>query len=204
MTFGGLDGPLVYIGILVAAIVEGEVAFVVAAALVGQGLLNPVGVVMAGATGAAIGDQFYFYLLRGRLRRWLDRHESISRRGRVLAGHVRRHEVPMVLMIRFAPGLRIALAAACAYAGVPALRFSTLNVIASLAWAMGLLTLVAWIGPRFLPALGISGWWSALVPALLIVLAFRGVGRLERRALADREEATDGAIGTSEEARPNA
>ena len=203
MTFGGLDGLVVYLGILVGAAVEGEVAFVLAAALVGQGHLNPVGVVMAGATGAAIGDQFYFYLLRGRLRRWLDRHESISRRGRALASQVRRHEVPMVLMIRFAPGLRIALAAACAYAGVPALRFSTLNLVASLAWAMGLLTLVAWVGPRFLPALGISGWWSALVPALLIVLAFHGVGRLERRALADRDEATPRGIAPSEESRPN-
>ena len=90
-----------------------------------------------------------------------------------------------MLLIRFAPGLRIALAAACAYAGVSPLKFSVLNVAASAVWAVGLLIVVAWVGPTYLPALGISGWWSALAPALVIVLASHVVGRLERRALAD-------------------
>jgi membrane protein DedA with SNARE-associated domain len=89
----------------------------------------------------------------------------------------------MVLVIRFAPGLRIAIAAACAYAGVAPLKFSLLNIGASLVWAVSLLALIAWVGPTYLPALGISGWWSALVPALLIVVIFRIVGRLERRAI---------------------
>jgi membrane protein DedA with SNARE-associated domain len=183
MTFEGLDGPMIYLGILIAAIVEGEVAYVLAATLVSQGRLNPLGVVIAGAAGAALGDQFYFYLLRGRVDRWVNRFQSIARRGQALVTQVRRHEVATVLLIRFAPGLRIALAAACAYAGVPPLRFSLLSIVSSLAWAVGLLALVAWAGPAYLPALGISGWWSALVPALLIVMLFRIVGRLERRAM---------------------
>ena len=188
MTPAGFNGPLVYLGIFIAAVVEGEVAYVLAAALVAQGYLTPVGVVMAGMAGASVGDQFYFYLLRGRLRRWVDRREWIARRGQALIGHVRRHEIPMVLIIRFAPGLRIALAAACAYAGVGRLRFSLLNLVASAAWAVGLLALVAWVGPAYLAALGISGWWSALVPALVIVVVFHVVGRFERRAFADRQE----------------
>jgi membrane protein DedA with SNARE-associated domain len=179
---------MVYVAILIAAIVEGEVAYVLAATLVSQGHLNPVGVFMAGATGAALGDQAYFYLLRGRLRRWLGRYASIERRGQTLVSLVRRHEVPVVLIIRFAPGLRIALAAACAYAGVAPLRFSVLNILASAGWAMSLLILVAWVGPTYLPALGISGWWSALVPALLIVIVFRLIARFERRAMTDRTE----------------
>jgi membrane protein DedA with SNARE-associated domain len=192
VTLDGLGGPLVYLSILVAAAVEGEVAFVVAAAVVGQGHLNPFGVALAGAAGASLGDQFYFYLLRGRFRRWVDRHEWLARRGQILVHHVRRHEVPMVLMIRFAPGLRIALAAACAYAGVGRLRFSVLSIVASLAWAAGLLVLVAWVGPAYLPALGISGWWSALVPALLIVILFNVVGRLERRVFVDGQGSDEG------------
>ncbi len=176
---------MVYVAILLAAVVEGEVAYVAAATLVGQGHLNPLGVLLAGPAGAALGDQLYFYLLRGRLLRWLDRYESIARRGLHLVRHVRRHESATVLLIRFAPGLRIALAAACAYAGVSPLRFSLLNVAASAVWAVGLLMVVAWAGPRYLAGLGLSGWWSALVPAVVIVLVFRIVGRLERRALAE-------------------
>jgi membrane-associated protein len=187
MTLADL-GVGIYFGILVAAIVEGEVSFVAAAAAVSQGKLNPIGVIVAGAIGAATGDQFYFYLLRGRLTRWLDRYPSIARRGQALASRVRKHDTFMTFIIRFAPGLRIALAAACAYAGVKPLKFSLLNGLAAVLWATGLMTLVAWAGPTFLPRLGISGWWSALVPALIIVIVFRVVGRMERQAIEDQPD----------------
>lgn len=178
-----------YLGIFTGAMIEGEVAYVIAATLVGRGYLDPAGVIMAGAAGAACGDQFYFYMLRGRLRRWLDRFETIARRGRRLAARVRRHQVPTVLLIRFAPGLRIALAAACAYAGVNPIRFTLLNFVSAVLWAIGLLILVAWIGPTYLPSLGISGWWSALIPAVVILLIFRLLGRVEHHALEDPSEA---------------
>lgn len=188
MNLGDVSGPLVYLGVLIAAAVEGEVGYVAACALVSQSRLNPLGVVAAGATGAALGDQFYFYLLRAHLHRWLDRYEGIARRGRALSDRVRRHEAAMILTIRFAPGLRIALAAACAYAGVSPVRFSVLNAAASLAWAVGVMGIVAWVGPTYLPRLGISGWWSALVPGLLIVVVFWLLGRVERRAIANDAE----------------
>ena len=178
-----LSRALPYLGIATAATVEGEIAYGVAATLVGRGYLNPLAVILAGTAGAAAGDQFYFYLLRGRLRRWLDRYESIARRGRRLTAQVQRHQVAAVLLIRFAPGLRIALAAACAYAGVRPLRFSLLNLLSAAAWAIVLLVAIAWIGPTYLPSLGISGWWSALVPAFVIIAAFRLLGRAERHAL---------------------
>lgn len=186
MTWDGVMSVMPYVGIMTAASLEGEVAYVVAATLVGRGYLNPVAVLVAGAAGAAAGDQFYYYLLRGRLRRWVDRYESIARRGRRLAAHVRRHQVPTVLLIRFAPGLRIVLAAACAYAGVSPLRFTLLNAVSALCWAGSLLLAVAWLGPAYLPALGISGWWSALVPAAVILFGLRMVSRLERETLEDQ------------------
>ena len=172
-----------YVGITTAAMIEGEVSYVLAATLVGHGYLNPLAVILAGTAGAAAGDQFYFYLLRGRLQRWLDRFQSIAQRGQRLSAYVRRHESPTVLLIRFAPGLRIVLAAACAYAGVHPLRFSLLNLLSAFCWAVALLFIVAWVGPTYLQTLGISGWWSALIPAAIIVLGFRLVGRVERSAL---------------------
>jgi membrane protein DedA with SNARE-associated domain len=173
-------GALAYVAVLLAAVLEGEIVFVAAAALVSRGRLNPVGVALAGAAGAAIGDQFYFYMLRGRLNRWLDRFPAIARRGSRLTRRVRQHETLTVLAIRFSPGLRIALSAACAYAGVPALKFSLLNGVTCLIWATSLLALVAWFGPTVLPRLGISGWWAAVVPATLIVVIFRWLARHER------------------------
>jgi membrane-associated protein len=181
-------GPFAYLAVLVAAIVEGEVLFVTAAALVSQGHLNPIGVAVAGALGATLGDQGWFYLFRGRLRGWLERYPKLRRRALPLVTRVRRHDSLTVVAIRFSPGLRIALSVACAYAEVSAWKFSILSTLTACIWAVGLLSLVAWAGPRFLPGVGISGWWSALVPALLIVILARGLGKIERHELLDRPD----------------
>jgi membrane protein DedA with SNARE-associated domain len=188
MTLTDTSGPVLYLGIFIAAIVEGEISFVAAATLASRGLLDPIGVIAAGAAGAAIGDQTYFYLLRGRLHRWLDRFPALSRRREGLVRRIQRHQIPMVFAIRFAPGLRIALAAACAYANVAPLRFSLLNSLAAIVWATGLLVIVAWAGPALLSKLGLSGWWGAVVPALIIVVLARLLSRAERRTL-EQEDA---------------
>jgi membrane protein DedA with SNARE-associated domain len=86
-------------------------------------------------------------------------------------------------MLRFSPGLRIAIAAACAYADVPPVKFSVLDSISSVAWAASLLALVGYAGPRWLPGVGISGWWSALVPAVIIILVVLFTKRTERREI---------------------
>ena len=59
-----------YGGICAAAAIEGEVVFIAASVLVAAGKLSAAGVIVAGALGAAAGDQFYFYLLRGRVDGW--------------------------------------------------------------------------------------------------------------------------------------
>ena len=169
----------VYVGITIAAALEGEVTFVGAAALVSQGMLDPVAVIAAGAIGAALGDQFYFYVFRGPfgglrtgpLSRWLGRKPAMAARGAQLIELVRRHDTAMVLAIRFAPGLRIALAAACAYAGVRPLKLSLLNGIASIVWAVLMLWLVAYLGPAMLERVGIGGWLGTLIPAAAILAA---------------------------------
>ena len=166
-----------YVAIMIAAAIEGEVTFVGAAALVSQGVLSPAAVVAAGATGAALGDQFYFYALRGPLRRWLLRKPALAARSERLIRVVRRHDTLMALAIRFAPGLRIALAAACACAGVRPLKLSLLNAAASLVWAVMVLTIVAYLGPAVFKGFGISGWWgtlasAGLILALLFVMTF--------------------------------
>ncbi len=180
MELSDTGGPLAYLLILMAAIFEGEIVFVGASLLVSQGRLHGFGVLMAGAIGAAIGDQFYFYALRGRLHRWVERFPNIARRGHVLVERVKRHETVTVLLLRFSPGLRIALAAACAYAEVSPLKFSALDTLSSFVWAGALLVLVAYAGPTWLPGVGISGWWSALVPAIVICLIALFVRRAER------------------------
>jgi membrane protein DedA with SNARE-associated domain len=89
----------------------------------------------------------------------------------------------MVLLIRFAPGLRIALAAACAAAEVPPRTMTTLNLLAAFVWAAALLVLVGWLGPAYLARFGLAGWRGALAAGLTILLLFRVLASYERRAI---------------------
>jgi membrane-associated protein len=179
----GLSGPLVYVAIAAAAAVEGEIAYVAAAALVAQGVLNPLWVIVAGTIGAAVGDQAYFYVFRGRLAGWMARFPSLERKAAPLVTIVRRRATLMVLLIRFAPGLRVAIAAACAYVEVPPLRFSILNTATALVWAVIMLVLVGWLGPASLARFGLGGWKGALVMGAAIVVLFGILSRVERRAM---------------------
>jgi membrane protein DedA with SNARE-associated domain len=169
--------------VLIAAIVEGEIAYIGAAALVAHGQLSAAGVLVSGAIGAAIGDQVYFYAFRGRLPRWLARYPSLQRKAAPLLGRVRRHDALMVLLIRFAPGLRVAIAAACAWVDVSPLKFSLLNLISAFVWASTLLALVGWFGPTYLAQYGLGGWKGALVVGLAVFGLLKVLGSYERRAM---------------------
>jgi membrane protein DedA with SNARE-associated domain len=177
------QGPLIYLAIVVATILEGEVTFVTASTLVAEGRLNPIAVLIAGALGSAIGDQAYFYIFRGGLHRIIRRFPNLQRRAEPLVARVRRNDSAMVLLIRFAPGLRVVLAAACAYARVSPLKFSVLNTLTCFIWAAALLGLVAYVGPTYLAQFGLSGWKGALLVGVVIVIVFKFGGMFERRKI---------------------
>jgi membrane protein DedA with SNARE-associated domain len=162
-------GPLAYAAIFVSAIVEGEVVFISAAVLVAAGKLNGLAVLVLGAMGAATGDQLVFYALRGRIGGWLTRSRAVTARHASIVSRVQRHQSSMILAIRFAPGLRIAITTACAYGNISPLRFTTLNLVGAFLWAAVLLTLVSRVGPGVLQYAGIHGIWGALVPAVLLI-----------------------------------
>ena len=89
----------------------------------------------------------------------------------------------MVVLIRFAPGLRIALAAACAWVDVPAWTFSILNVLSAIVWAAGLLAIVGWLGPAVLAQYGLGGWKGALLVGVAVFAFLKALGVYERRAM---------------------
>lgn len=181
-------GGLAYLAVFIAAVVEGEVVFITASVLVGRGELNALGVLLAGALGGSAGDQFFFYVLRGRLHRWLDRFPRIARHHRAIASRVARHSTAMVLACRFLPGLRTAIPAACAYAGVTPLKFSSLDMVSALAWASAILATVAWGGPSAMAWIGLKGWWGIVIPALMIVVFFRWLGKASTALEDERTE----------------
>jgi membrane-associated protein len=184
MTLTPADWPggLAYLVVFVAAVIEGEVVFIAAATLAGQGSLNALGVVAAGTLGAAAGDQIPFYLLRYHVRSWLDRLPAVRRVSGRLVQAVSRRRALLSFLIRFAPGLRIAIASACAYAEVPPLIFSTCSILGALVWATCIVMVVGWLGPQWLGRLGLSSWWAFVVPAVAVLITLKAIAWTRRHA----------------------
>ena len=175
-----VDWPegLAYAGVFLAAAVEGEVVFVSACVLVSLGHLRATGVLVAGALGGSVGDQFFFYACRGRIRSWLARFPSLARRQEQVIERVQKNAVKMILACRFLPGLRIAIPVACACAEVSPVRFSICSVIGSFAWAGAILLVISRLGPHALSGFGFQGWWTSVVPALFLLGFLYWLGRI--------------------------
>ena len=166
---------LIYLSIYIAAIIEGEIYYskVCADAMVGK-LLWPL-VLIAGALGGSTGDQLWFYVLRGRIH-WIDRFPRLRIYREAVSARVHSHETAIILVSRFLPGLRTAIPIACAYAGVRPLKFTLLNLTSAFAWA-GAIMLFVKTGSRTLAAFGLTAWWGPLIPAAMVILFFRWLGR---------------------------
>jgi membrane protein DedA with SNARE-associated domain len=170
---------LPYLAIFLFAILEGEIYYIAMCVAAAAGKLNTIGVVVAGALGGSAGDQIWFYLLRGHIH-WIDRFPRLRRHHDAVVDRVKEKQTLMVLMCRFLPGLRVAIPVACAYAGIPPLRFSALHLVSAFAWAMSIMLVVGKLGPNALSAFGLKGWWGPIVPAALVLLFFRWLGKPKR------------------------
>jgi len=169
---------LPYLPIVAFAILEGEIYYSAVCGQALRGQLNWVGVLCAGAIGGATGDQLWFYLLRGRIH-WLDRFPRLAKYRDSVVARVHSRESVMLIISRFLPGLRTAIPIACAYANVRPLKFTVLNLVSAFAWA-GSIMLFVKTGTATLSAFGLSAWWGPLIPAALVIVFFRWLGRPPR------------------------
>ena len=170
---------LPYLGILVAAAVEGEVVYASAVVLVFLGRLNPFGVLISGCLGGWAGDQFFYYAARGSLSNWLNHFGTMARRRKAVQTRMRRHATKFILAVRFLPGLRIPIPLACAYAGISPFQFSGLSFLSAFAWAATIMLVIRSLGPASLSALGIKAWWAPAIPALIVIVFFRWLSKVE-------------------------
>jgi membrane protein DedA with SNARE-associated domain len=170
---------LPYLTIVLFAILEGEIYYSAMCAKAVAGELRWFPVMVAGALGGATGDQLWFYVLRGRIH-WLDRYARLAEYRDRVSARVHSHETGMVLASRFLPGLRTAIPVACAYAGVRPIKFSLLNLVSAFAWAGAIMLLVRG-GSSTLVAFGLDRWWGPFVPAVIVIVFFRWLGRPRRK-----------------------
>src|SRR5205085_4102699 len=137
-----------YFAIVFAAFWEGEAVLITAGTLCGAGFLDWRLTVLAAAIGGSAGDQIYFYAAHDRAARAIKKSERLSKWYPKVSKFVLRHGTVAVLLSRFAAGLRITIPLVCATAGMPAKKYSTLNLISGFAWASFWVAITYQVGAR--------------------------------------------------------
>lgn len=137
-----------YFAILIAAFWEGEAVLITAGTLCGAGFLDWRLTILAAAIGGSAGDQIYFYAAHERAARAIKKSKRLSKWYPKVSKFVLRHGTVAVLLSRFAAGLRITIPLVCATAGMPAKKYSILNLVSGFAWASFWVGVTYQIGTR--------------------------------------------------------
>ncbi len=137
-----------YLAVLVAAFLEGEATLIAAGVMCGAGFLDWRLTILAAAIGGAAGDQIYFYAAHERAAWAIKKSKRLSRWYPKIQKFVLRHATVAVLRSRFAAGFRISIPLVCATAGMPARKYSTLNLISAFAWASVWVAISYQVGAR--------------------------------------------------------
>ena len=126
-------GPLLFVW----AWLQGEAAVIVGGALAQQGYWPWWAVWLLACVPATLGHQLYFLLGRHYGERVLDRLPARWRPAAVRARElIRRNDGRIMLLMRFAYGIRLPLPILCGASGVAAARFFRYNVATALGWAL--------------------------------------------------------------------
>ena len=158
------------------AILPGETALIVAAALAGQGRLSLPLVIGVAAVAAIVGDNIGYVIGRRGLRRLIDRpgRWAAGRRRLVERGEVffARRGPSAVFFGRWLPGLRVVTSWLAGADRMPWRRFLLWNALGGIAWATTIGALAYLLGRSASGSLGAIGF-VGLGVAVLVYLVTR-------------------------------
>jgi len=172
-----------YAAVFAGTVVEGETILLLAGYSAHRGYLDFAAVTGIAWFGAALGDQFFFWLGRHHGQRLIARYPVLRARVGEAFKLIERHPVAIILTMRFMWGLRMALPIAIGISRVGWRRFLWLNLLSAALWA----PLIAGIGWTFGALLAgheamlrhYEHW--VMVGMAVVVLLLRAVFRRSRR-----------------------
>ncbi|RJG07383.1 DedA family protein [Noviherbaspirillum cavernae] len=135
MDVAGWVGQYGYAAIALGMFVEGEAVLLMGGVAAARGHLTLPYVIMVAAIAGFMADQACFHAGRHYGSALLSRFPSVQTRAEHVNKLLRRHQVPLILSIRFLYGLRTAGLIAIGMSGVSPYRFLVLDFISALAWA---------------------------------------------------------------------
>ena len=124
-----------YFALFIGTLLEGETLLALAGYAAQQGWMSFPVVVGIAVVGGFLGDQFFFFLGRRYGDRLLTRYPKLAAKAPKVKALLCRWDAPLVVMIRFMYGLRIAGPIIIGSAGISAWRLAFFNFIGALIWA---------------------------------------------------------------------
>ena len=135
MDIAGLVAQYGYLAVAVGAFLEGETVIALAGLAAHRGYLDFATVAgLAGLAGFA-GDQFYFFLGRYRGAQVLARFPGAQAKAKRLDGMLERWHAPVIVMLRFMYGFRVAGPVLLGIGRCPAWKFVVFNALGAAIWA---------------------------------------------------------------------
>lgn len=134
-----------YLGVFVGALMEGETVLLLAGFAAHQGYLMLPGVIGIAFVGGTLGDQIAFFLGRRYGNRLIRRFPRLAAHKPKVDRLIHRHQVPLIMGVRFLYGMRIAGPILIGTSHVKAWRFMLFNMIGAALWA----TLISTLGYLF-------------------------------------------------------
>ncbi len=125
-----------YLAVLVITFIEGETIVILAGVAARLGYLDVNWVVVTALAGSFAGDQLWFYIGRHWGPKIIAKRLSWQEGAQKVYKHLDRHQYWLILTFRFYYGLRNVTPFVCGSAGIPRLRFFTLNLIGAIVWAI--------------------------------------------------------------------
>jgi phosphatidylglycerol lysyltransferase len=125
-----------YLLLFAGVIFEGEAVLIAGSFLASRGYFNISTVALVALAANTMSAQFYYTAARVRGRHWFESRfpeKSVYRR---IIDWVARRDNWLLLMSRFLFGFRIVIPAACGAFGMPAARFTVLNIVAGILWVI--------------------------------------------------------------------
>ena len=157
-----------YIAVFIGTFLEGETILALAGLAASNGYLTLPKVMALAVAGAFLGDQACFFLGRRYGQRILARFPSLAAKAPRVHELIRRWDAPVVIVLRFCYGLRIAGPIVIGTAGISPWRLAFFNFIGTLIWA----PIVASIG--YFAGQAIQHWLGRIqhlqIAALMLVV----------------------------------
>ena len=125
-----------YLLLFFGVIVEGEVVLIAGSFLASRGYFNVGTVALVALAANTLSAQFYYTAARVRGRRWFEGRFPEKSAYRRIIDWVGTRDNWLLLVSRFLFGFRIVIPAACGAFGMPAARFTVINIFAGLLWVV--------------------------------------------------------------------